>query len=417
MVYKEIRLGNIFSFCYGKMPESNNLVHEGKTGFPIYTGYRFVGLYNKYMYEEPKLIVVARGVGGTGDVKIAPSKTWITNLSIIFNSKTNTSDMKYLLYFFRVYNLRFLDTGSAQSQITSGDLQRLKILLPPLRIQKKIAAILSAYDDLIENNNRRIAILEKMADELYREWFVRLRFPGYEKVKIVKGVPAGWEVKKLGELVNYYIGGGWGEENNSLNHPIGAYVIRGTDIPKLSSGNFIKEVFRYHKESNYKSRKLIEGDIIFEVSGGSKGQLLGRTLLITNELLRYFDNKVICASFCKLIRVSNTLCSPFFLKYFFKNYYDTEMVGTYQIQSTGISNYQFEDLLKYQKLVIPIHEVIDEFENKVKPMLISKDKISLVNNNLKLSRDRLLSRLMSGKIDVEKMAIAFPKSMEKEASA
>jgi len=283
--WEEFRLGDLFSFCYGKMPESKNLVFDN-SGFPIYSGYRFVGFYKKYMYDKPKLIVVARGVGGTGDVKIVPSKTWITNLSIIFNQKNKSSNIKYLYYFFKSYKLRFLDTGSAQSQITSGDLQRLKIAVPPLPIQRKIAAILSACDDLIENNNRRIAILEKMAEELYREWFVRLRFPGHEKVKIVKGVPEGWKVKRVGEILEYYIGGGWGEDSQDINHSVGAFVIRGTDIPNLKAGKYDFPPFRYHKASNYKSRSMKPGDIVFEVSGGSKDQLLGRSLLITEGIFK-----------------------------------------------------------------------------------------------------------------------------------
>jgi type I restriction enzyme S subunit len=75
-----------------------------------------------------------------------------------------------------------------------------------MHIQRKIAAVLSTYHDLIENNNRRIAILEKMAEELYREWFVRLRFLGHEKVKIVKGVPEGWEVKRIGDILSFKYG-------------------------------------------------------------------------------------------------------------------------------------------------------------------------------------------------------------------
>jgi type I restriction enzyme S subunit len=85
-------------------------------------------------------------------------------------------------------------------------IENTNIELPLIPVQRKIAAVLSAYDDLIENNNRRIAILERMAEELYREWFVRLRFPGHEKAKIVKGVPEGWEVKKLSDVVELAYG-------------------------------------------------------------------------------------------------------------------------------------------------------------------------------------------------------------------
>jgi type I restriction enzyme S subunit len=91
-------------------------------------------------------------------------------------------------------------SGAAQPQLPIKDLKRIKFPLPPLPTQKKIAAVLSAYDDLIENNNRRIAILGKMAEEIYREWFVRMRFPGHEKVKFHKGVPEGGKVEKVNKL-------------------------------------------------------------------------------------------------------------------------------------------------------------------------------------------------------------------------
>lgn len=92
--------------------------------------------------------------------------------------------------------------GSAQRTITLTTLKNMKLSLPPLPVQKRIASILSAYDDLIENNQKQINLLEEAAQRLYKEWFVDLRFPGHESVKIVDGVPEGWEKKAVGELVD-----------------------------------------------------------------------------------------------------------------------------------------------------------------------------------------------------------------------
>ena len=86
-------------------------------------------------------------------------------------------------------------TGVNVPHISGRQIGSFKIPLPPPPVQRKIAAILSAYDELIENNRRRIALLEKLAEEIYREWFVRLRFPGHEKVKRIKGVPDWWSLK------------------------------------------------------------------------------------------------------------------------------------------------------------------------------------------------------------------------------
>src|SRR5205823_9096058 len=96
--------------------------------------------------------------------------------------------------------------GAATPIINKSAFSSIKLLVPKYEAQRKIAAILSAYDELIENNRRRIALLEKLAEEIYREWFVRLRFPGHEKVKVVKGVPEGWERKYLPELADITYG-------------------------------------------------------------------------------------------------------------------------------------------------------------------------------------------------------------------
>lgn len=315
--------------------------------------------------------------------------------------------MQYSLY----------SSGAAQPQLPIKDLKRIKLPIPPLDVQEKIAAILSAYDELIENNQRRIALLEKMTEEIYREWFVRMRFPDHEKVKKVKGVPDGWNVKQFHEIVEYYIGGGWGEDDQSTTFSEAAFVIRGTDIPDIQAGKFEACPYRFHKPSNLKSRMLQPGDFVFEVSGGSKDQLLGRNVFITEHLLKYFNAPVIAASFCKQIRFRRELVSPYFMKYFMKLYYDYDLVGIYQIQSTGISNYQFESFLKYQTIVLPPDELQKKFEDIVKPIIEMRDGISLANIELRKTRDLLLPRLISGKLPVENLDIQFPPGMEEPAHA
>ncbi|MHB9070231.1 MAG: restriction endonuclease subunit S [Sedimentisphaerales bacterium] len=374
------------------------------------------------LYNNDTLIAMtgAGSVGKVGKMHYVDRDYLVNQRVAIIRAKSKQLCEEYLYYFlaqeYIERSLYDLGLGAGQPNISPADIGRIDFYLPPLPIQRKIAAVLSAYDDLIENNNRRIAILEKMAEQLYREWFVCMRFTGHEKTKIVKGVPEGWEVKRVGEIVSYYIGGGWGEEQANIEYPIGGYVIRGTDIPDLDSGSFLKPPYRFHKASNYSSRQLKVGDIVFEVSGGSKDQLLGRSLLITKGIFEFCEAKVICASFCKLIRLNQESISSYYFKYFLKLYHQSGMVGTYQIQSTGISNYQFEKFLKYQEFVLPPRAIQDEFDKNVMPILSEKDTLSLVTNILKQSRDRLLSRLMSGKIDVEKMDIKFPVSMMEDAA-
>jgi hypothetical protein len=181
-----------------------------------------------------------------------------------------------------------------------------------------------------------------------------------------------------------------------------SFFRRHPDIPDVQVGEFEVCPFRFHKTSNLKSRKLRPNDFVFEVSGGSKDQFLGRNVLVTDRVLKFFGAPVIAASFCKQIRFCRELVSPYFMKYFLKLYYDHDLVSIYQVQSTGISNYQFESFLKFQTILLPPTALQKQFEDKVKSIIEMHDDIALVNIALRKMRDRLISAdrrcLTSGRV-------------------
>ena len=330
--------------------------------------------------------------------------------------KSKDVSARYLSYYFSTAGHKdWMEAqcsfGSTMSSLNQGVIRRINISLPPLPVQRKIAAILSAYDDLIENNTRRIALLEKMAEEVYREWFVRLRFPGHERVPVHQGVPEGWELKPVGELLEYYIGGGWGEEEPSSVHHRQAYVIRGTDIPKVRLNAIDSCPLRYHALSNFQSRQLKSDDIVFEVSGGSAGQPVGRTLFVTAGLLKSFQEDVICASFCKLLRPNRNAVEPTFFYQCLRTLYDYGVLDQYQVQSTGITNFKFEGFLSLEKVLVPLKSVQEEYTNLSEPLFAEISVLGRENGILCKTRDMLLSRLLSGKIDVEPLDIRFPAGM------
>jgi type I restriction enzyme S subunit len=282
-------------------------------------------------------------------------------------------------------------------------------LLPDISTQRKIAAILSAYDDLIENNLRRIKILEEMAQNLYREWFVKFRFPGYENAKFVDSplgmIPEGWELRPLANLINSHIGGGWGKEEEDSKHKVPGYVIRGTDIPKAKHCQTDTIPYRYHTVSNVRSRKLAVGDIVFEVSGGSKDQPLGRTLLITEPLLRSLNTDTICASFCKRIEPNYAEYGSELMYLSFVDGYTSGEIEEYQVQSTGISNFKWTDYINNTLRVIPPTPLRTSFRNLVSPFLTQLATIGTINTKLRRSRDFLLPKLISGEVDVSDLNI------------
>lgn len=165
--WKEYKLGDISNMKYGKLPPKQN-----NGSYPIWSGYRNVGFATTYNCRKGTIIVVARGVGGTGDVKISSEDCFLTNLSIAVELDNKICEPLYFYYKYKLSNLRYLDTGSAQSQITIDDLKRLSLKLPPLEEQKRITEILSSIDYKIELNRRINDNLEEQAKALFKSWFV-----------------------------------------------------------------------------------------------------------------------------------------------------------------------------------------------------------------------------------------------------
>lgn len=296
--------------------------------------------------------------------------------------------------------------GSTMPNLNTGILAKLPVKIPEISVQHRIASILSAYDSLIENNTKRIRLLEKMAENLYKEWFVRFRFPGYEKAEFGDSkygkLPNTFSIVRMNDVFNYYIGGGWGEEEQSDDFPKKASVIRGADFPNVWHYDVSSCPCRFHKTKNYTARQLKAGDIIMEISGGTSEQPVGRVVLVNRELIdRFEDGRVICASFCKLIRVNKEKVSPYYFYYWMKLLYNTRIIDKFQLQSTGIINFKFESFLRKCDVMLPPKEVMDTFEKQVATLHREMNLLAKQNTLLARRRDLLLPRLMSGKLEVK----------------
>lgn len=174
------QLGEIANLKYGKMP-NKDLIRD--SGYPIFTGYKISGFYPIYMYDKSVIIIVARGVGGTGDVKIAPPKSFITNLSIIVDIiNDKLINKKYLQLLLGSLNLRNLDSGSAQSQITIAALSKVELDLPKKDIQDEIASKIELIERKIQLNKRINDNLVELINLIYLKFCAD--FPAKEKVSL-----------------------------------------------------------------------------------------------------------------------------------------------------------------------------------------------------------------------------------------
>lgn len=349
--------------------------------------------------ENGKLAIAkSNGESGIGSTEL-----------FVFRGIDGVSDTDYIYYLLSMPHMRQLATNSmtgasGRQRADLGFIKRIQWNFPDIAKQKRIADILSVYDSLIELNNKRIKLLEQMAENLYKEWFVRFRFPGHETAEFENGkfgkMPTCFSTTKMQDAFEYYIGGGWGNDDKDAEYCDEAYVIRGTDFPHVNSGDLSTCPLRYHKASNYKARKLKENDIIMEVSGGTAEQPVGRTLIITKDILERLSDKVVCASFCKLIRLNLEVVTPLYFYYWMKYLYDTRIIDRFQLQSTGIINFKFEYFLRKGDLMLPPMEVMQAFDNLVSGIYEEKASLARTNENLIKQRDLLLPRLMSGKLEV-----------------
>jgi type I restriction enzyme S subunit len=289
---------------------------------------------------------------------------------------------------------------SGRQRVENSAFAEIEFIAPSdLSEQSRIASILSTLDDKIELNLHMNKTLEAIAQAIFKEWFVDFRFPGFDG-EMVDALPKGWSQHSIESLISYNVGGDWGKEELSDDFPIKVAIIRGTDFPNIQNGDISKVPIRYIKRANLLKREIKNGDILIEISGGSNEQPTGRTIMITESILKLFDYPVVPASFCRLIRPFN-FNESIFLSTFFSRFYLLGGTWEYQNQSTGISKFQFSYFIKNKKLALPkSNYLIDNFGTIVCPMVEMMGRNINQVKTLSQIRDLLLPKLMTGKIRV-----------------
>jgi len=365
--------------------------------YPVLTSTSIMGYHNDYKVDGPGVVT---GRSGTiGEVQYIQDSYWPHN-TVLYVKDFKNNHPRYVYYFIRNFGTNRAKSGSAVPTLNRNNLSDIDVCVPEFDTQERIANILSAYDDLIENNQKQIKLLEEAAQRLYKEWFVDFRFPGYENAKFIDGIPEGWRKEPICNIVSYEIGGGWGEDYLKEQNDKPAFVIRGTDLHGITHGDILSIPYRYHTQSNLASRILQDGDIVFEVSGGSKTEGVARTLLIRKELLEIYGSPVMCASFCKLIRlVDNSLSQYMYntLQYLRLSGKTSEFDKK---SASSIVNYRWKDFLSQQDVLIPTLTIIEAYNRLAECYYYKIINQSKMIECLKNARDRLLPKLMSGEIEV-----------------
>ncbi len=338
------------------------------------------------------LVIASAGQGKTrGQASILKCDTYINQSIIALIGKLELLDTTFLFYnmMLRYEELRVRsDASSTRGSITTDMLKKLPILLPDLVTQKHIADILSAYDDLIEANNRRIELLEQAAQELYKEWFVRFRFPGYEKAKFENGLPEGWTVKRIGDLFQI---------TSSKRVYLADYVengipfYRSKEVIQLSQGQAITEPLYISNAAfqNFKNKfgAPEENDILITSVG-----TIGISYLVDGHEFYFKDGNLTWIK-----SGSDKILSLFLFRWL------NSQGGKQQLHQSTIGTSQSAltiENLKKIKLIVPDKKLMETYCNKTYDMIEKKRILQKNNQNLTAQRDLLLPRLMSGKLEV-----------------
>ena len=342
--------------------------------------------------KENNVIVAMYGVTA-GNVAI--NKIPLTTNQACCNLEINDKVADYnFIYYLLMNNYNLLSSmanGGAQQNLNSLQIKNFSACLPPLETQKKIAKVLSAFDDKIELNNKMNENLEQQAQAIFKSWFIDFEPFGGK-------MPADWKKGTFSELIDYAIGGDWGKEKIHENYTEKVYCIRGADIPDVRNGNKGKMPFRYILPKNYENKKLSNGDLVVEISGGSPTQSTGRIAVITDYLLNRYDNKIVCTNFCRALKPKKDY--SMFIYYYWLYMYSKDVFFSYENGTTGIKNFDITGFLETEKIVIPNEEVLKKFSN----LCISFEKQifsnGYENEQLANLRDTLLPKLINGEIEL-----------------
>ena len=323
-----------------------------------------------YVYKENDCFYFADG-----------NITWFKDFDESLNSK-------YLYYWFQSYEgyqkVDAIAKGTAQKAVPITTLKQLELYTPIIDLQNKIVNILSAYDSLIENNQKQIKLLEEAVQRLYKEWFIDLRFPGYENVEIVDGVPEGWNINRADHYFKITIGKtpSRAEKQWFANSGEGTPWISISDMGEAGAFAF------YSKED-----LTAEAIVRHNMKVGPKGSVLvsfkltvGRVAITgidmcTNEAIAHFyiDNDLDRAyTYCYL-----------------KNF-EYDSLGNTSSISKAINS----KIIKSMSFIMPSRDILEQFSMIVQPILNQIELKQKMIFRLTEARDRLLPKLMSGEIEV-----------------
>jgi len=352
---------------------------------------------SRYFLHSDDTLIAMTGAGSVGKVGKMPAVEgkYLVNQRVgIVRPNRSMCDPSFVYYClsqdFYETKLYALGLGAGQPNVSGKQIAELEIPSPPIPVQQRIAAILSAYDELIENSRRRTKILDAMARGLYREWFVHFRFPGHESVPRVPSplseIPKGWEVKVLQSVCPMVIRGVTPKyEVGSGRFIINQKVNRGSEL----SLDDLKELEASLEVPPDKCAQF--GDVLLNCLGEGT---IGRVHFYTEPHKDWAVDQHM--SICRATTTTDTL----YVYYALESEEGQGRIASLKTGGTNMTMFNISSLRSFA-LVVPPARLLEQFAEVALPMLRQKQALAELTRNLRRTRDLLLPRLLSGQINVE----------------
>jgi type I restriction enzyme S subunit len=383
-LWEDCLLSDVVRFGNGKA------IKPGGTGlYPVFGSNGIIGGSDEFLHENG--VVIGRVGAYCGAVVYCPTKFWASDNTLVAYPSSEQVDTQFLYRLLVDANLSRYAGGAAQPLVTQTVLKQVEVRIPELDVQLRIAGVLAAYDELIENSQRRIKILESMARALYREWFVYFRFPGHESVPLVPSalgdIPKGWELKMLGEVTQFK--SGFAFKGGTLKAD---GLHRLVTIKNVQDGFFIPECGSRMNEIPVKMPSfcmLNDGDILLSLTGN-----VGRVCLV-------FDGPFLLNQrVSKLLPVEELDRAMVYCMF-----REPSMLAKLEQISNGVAQQNLSPIRAAQlDCIYPPEDLRQQFAYVAEPMFHRIIQLHSIIENLRRSRDLLLPRLLSGQIDLEAVA-------------
>lgn len=377
MMFQTKRFDNFIKLNRGFDLPDDKIV-SGK--YPVVASTSVKAYHNEFKVKAPA--VVTGRSGSLGKIQFIDNDCWPLNTTL-YVKDFKGNNPKYVYYLLQTMHLEQYNAGAGVPTLNQNHLHSIKLKIHSLPTQERIADILSTYDDLIENNNKRIALLEKAAQELYKEWFVRFRFPGHETARFINGLPEGWTRRKINEFYNT-CSGGTPSRSKSEYYENGVYPWVKTGEIRDSIVIDAEEYITENAIRNSSAKLLPAKSVVMAMYGVNIG------------MLAYFDQEMACNQACCVFSDKRNFPSRHYLFQYLLSIRDYFLLIGFGAAQQNLS----QDLIKNVKILMPTDELVMAFEKKVDDCYASIRNLLQKNQNLAKQRDLLLPRLMSGKLEV-----------------